>query len=182
VGEEVVRGDLLELGGGAATTQAGTTYYPPGVPAPYFQPRGALVQLSTTSGGFITFTGSSPVWVFEAAKKLEALGRLRPGWDSYGGLPLNPESQALTLNVLGWLGSDELPTPAVVLGSEGNVHLEWRVKGRELEVGLGRGQRVAFVKVYPNGDIEEGEQSANLPQQLRGLTCWLMQGEQAPAR
>ena len=136
-----------------------------------------LVQLSTTSGGFVAFTANTAAWVFDVAKKLEALGRLRAGWDSYGGLPLNPKSQALTLNVLGWLGSDELPTPAVVLGSCGNVHLEWRKRGRELEVDLGDGETVAFVKVHPSGLIEEGNGKADVPEELRGLTCWLMHGE-----
>jgi hypothetical protein len=166
---------------GSATTLTGTGYRASCSPPAYFQPRGALMQLSTSSGGFLTLTGSTAAWIFEAAKKLESLGELRPGWDSYGGLPLNRESRLLTLNVLGWLASDELPTPAVVLGSEGDVHLEWRTKGRELEVELAPGKRIAFVKVYPNGRIEEGERKSNLPEELRGLTCWLMHGEPPPA-
>jgi len=156
--------ELEELGGSVATTsRASTANYRAWQPTVYFQPRGMLAQFSTTSAGFLTLTGSTAAWVFEAAKKLEALGKLRPGWDSYGGLPLNQKSRELTLNVLGWLASNELPTPAVVLGSAGDVHLEWRAKGRELEVDLGDGEKIAFVKVFPNGSIEEGESQANLP-------------------
>jgi len=134
--------------------------------------------MMTTSRGYLTFTGSTATWVFETAKKLEALGRLQPGWDSYNGHSLSAGSRDLTLNVLGWLGSDELPTPAVVLGSEGNVHLEWKTKGRELEIELGDDEHMSFVKVYPNGFIEEGEEPANLPVKLRGLTLWLMYGRE----
>ena len=122
-------------------------------------------------------TNSTAAWVLETVKKLEVLERLQPGWDSHGGLPLNPGSLRLTLNLLNWLASDELPAPAVVLGSEGNVHLEWRMEGRELEMELGQGERIAFVKVYPNGRIEESESTANLPEEVRGLTSWLRFGE-----
>jgi hypothetical protein len=179
-----MRGDLQEIGAGTPTTLTGTmSCYRVATATPHFVPRGMLVQLTTAPGGYLTFNGSTAAWVFEAAKKLEALGRLRPGWDSYGGLSLNPDARTLTVNVLGWLASNELPTPAVVLGSEGGVHLEWRVKGRELEVELGHGQSIAFVKVHPDGQVEEGEERANLPQELRRLTWWLMHGEpsQRPA-
>src|SRR5438094_153528 len=121
--------ELEELGGCSATTSTWTATYNTCGPALGFHRRGVRKQLPTTSGRFLTFTGSTAAWVFEAAKKLEALGKLRPGWDSYGGLPLTAKSRELTLNVLGWFASDELPTPAVVLGSGGNVHLEWRTKG-----------------------------------------------------
>jgi len=140
------------------------------------------IQLSTTTGGFLTQTASVAAWVFEVAKKLDALGKLRPDWDSHGGLSLNQKSRDLTLNMLGWLASEELPTPAVVLGSAGNVCLEWRAKGRELEVDLGDGEKIAFVKVFPDGSIEEGERQTNLPTELRGLTSWFMHGELPPAR
>jgi hypothetical protein len=169
--------DLEEFGSSARTSLTGRI-----APVRYFQPRGMLTQFSTSSGGFLTLTGNTAAWVFEAAKKLENLGKLRPGWDSYGGRALTQKSRTLTLNVLGWLASDELPTPAIVLGSGGDVHLEWRTKGRELEVDLGDGERIAFVKVFPNGAIEEGERQANLPAELRGLTCWLMHGDPSPVR
>lgn len=166
-------GDLLEFGSPGAAT-----FDQPGTLANYgyLRPQGMLTQLSTTSGGYLSLTGSSAAWVYEAAKKLEALGRLRAGWDSYGGRPLSRNSRELTVNVLGWLSSDDLPTPAVVLGSEGDVHLEWRAEGRELEVELGNGGKMAFVKVYPNGNIEEREGQASLPLELRGLAWWLMHG------
>jgi hypothetical protein len=169
--------EIEELGYGLASTPlASRGYFPAYSPTLTFQPRGILTQFSTTSDGFLTLTETTAAWVFDAAKKLEALGKLQRGWDSYGGLPLSPTSRKLTLNVLGWLASNDLPTPAVVLGSAGDVHLEWRTRGRELEVDLGNGDKIEFVKVYPNGNIEEGEHEANSPEELRGLTCWLMHG------
>jgi len=61
------------------------------------------------------------------------------------------------------------------LGSGGTVQLEWRAKGKELEIELGKDNVIQFVKVH-NGNIEEGEERANLSQRLRGLTWWLLCG------
>src|SRR5438128_1809039 len=81
-------------------------------------------------------------WVVEAGKKLEALARLRRNWDSYDGLPLSPNAKQITFDALGWLKYQDLPVPAVVLGSGGTVHLEWYSKGKELEIGFEDNGRV----------------------------------------
>ena len=149
---------------------AGTGFFP------VEQPWGMLVQQAAISDGTLVLSGSTASWVIDAAKKLEVLGRLPAGWDSYGGLSLDSNAKKLTVSVLGWLGGNELPVPAVVLGSGGTVQLEWRAKGRELEIELRKDNAIEFVKVDPKGDIEEGEERANLPQRLRGLTWWLLHG------
>ncbi len=131
----------------------------------------------------ITTVTSSPVvglfgaagWVLEAAKKLEALGRLPAGWDSYGGLPLRHEVREMTVRVLDRLKVTSLPVPTVALGSNGTVHLEWEAQGRELELGLGAGATVGYVKVGPDGEIDEGQADAGNQEILR-LTRWLMGG------
>src|SRR5579872_3088407 len=91
---------------------------------------------ATTYFGSIDVGGDTAGWVLEAAAKLETLGRFQIGWDSYGGLPLKAGAKDLTVRALRWLSHDELPAPAVVLGSGGTVQLEWRTKDKELEVEL----------------------------------------------
>jgi len=120
--------------------------------------------------------GDTASWVVEAAKKLEALERFQQGWDSHGGLPLKGGAKRLTLQVLGWLRKVELPVPAVVLGSAGTVQLEWRAKGKELEVELRDNDTIEYVKVFPAGEIEEGEASSDLSGKLHNLTAWLLHG------
>jgi hypothetical protein len=134
-------------------------------------------QRNATTLGVINFVGAlASSWVFEAAKKLQALGKLRPGWDSHGGLPLKQESKDLTLQVLDQLGEEELPVPSVILGSGGHVSLAWRKKGRELDVELLGGNAIDYVKVSPDGEIEEGKDSASPGGALRGLAGWLLHG------
>lgn len=145
-----------------------------------FSPRyiNVVGDSSATMGSFLELSASQGAWVIEAARKLEALGRLPSNWDSYGGLSLDPASKELTLRVLGWLGFDDLPIPQVALGSGGEVHLEWRKKGRELEVELGnsKGHRIEFMKVYPTGRIEEGFEDDAVSQKLVQLSDWLLRG------
>ncbi len=139
-------------------------------------PWGMLVQQTAITSGTLILSGSSAPWVMDAAKKLEALGKLPPGWDSYGGLTLDANARRLTVSALGWLGNQDLPVPAVVLGSGGSVQLEWKAKGRELDIELGKNETIQFVKVKEGGDILEGEEKAHLPQKLRDLTWWLLSG------
>jgi hypothetical protein len=140
----------------------------------YLQPQPQIQYYATTSSDALDLSGDTADWVVEAAKKLEALGRFRTGWDSYGGLPLQRGAKRLTRDVLGWLRKDDLPVPAVVLGSGGSVQLEWRAKEKELEVELRDNNTIEFVKVSPTGDIEEGQAAADLPGQLRDLTDWFL--------
>jgi hypothetical protein len=131
-------------------------------------------HLAMTSTCYISLNNRTADWVLEAAKKLEALGRLRPGWDSYGGVPLKRGTKELTLRILDWLGTADLPVPAVVLGSGGTVQLEWRTKGKELDVELRDNNTIEFVKVYQAGNIEEGETADNLSAKVHDLSRWLL--------
>jgi hypothetical protein len=166
-----MRDDLQEIGATTANTPIMSAhgqwqYFP------------MYVQATALSSHSLVLLGSSAPWVLDAVKKLQEIGKLSAGWDSYEGVPLDSHARRLTVNALGWLGGNDLPVPAVVLGSSGTVQLEWRVNGKELEIELGRG-KIGLLQVYPGGDIkesEEGEETADLPQKLRKLTCWLLHG------
>lgn len=114
-------------------------------------------------------------WVGQAARKLEVIGTLRYDWDSYGGSPLKPQARAFTFTVLRWLSREDLPTPEVGLASNGTVQLEWRVGGKELDVGIGEGDQIEFVTVDVLGQIVEGREDSAPGVKLRDLTHWLMQ-------
>ncbi|MBI3407916.1 MAG: hypothetical protein HY040_06115 [Planctomycetes bacterium] len=164
-----MREEILDIG-----TTGSTSTYPVSFGATGSW--GMLVQHAAVSNQVLILKGNSAPWVLEAAKKLEELGKLHRGWDSYDGLPLDSSARRLTVNALGWLGNDNLPVPSVVLCSGGTVQLEWRTKGRELEIELGKDEAIEFAKIYPSGDIEEGEQKSNLPQEIHRLTWWLLHG------
>ncbi len=118
-------------------------------------------------------------WQFEAMKKLENLAALPKGWDSYGGEPLRADVRDLAARLIGWIEMDDLPVPAVVLGSAGTVQFEWKHKGRELEVEVLSGDSLGFLKVSEDGDMEEGRVVRDLPDASRGLIRWLLHGEAA---
>jgi hypothetical protein len=170
VGDEVVN-ELHELG---LTTTSRSFFISP-FTVRSAQPTIRIIYSGDPSLSTINLSGDTAHWVIEAAKKLEALARFRKGWDSYGGLPLKQRAKDLTLRVLGWLRKDELPVPAVVLGSGGTVQLEWRTRGKELEIELRDNDSIEFVKVNPDGEIEEeGEAENDLSSRLHDLTAWLL--------
>lgn len=163
---------LLEL----SFTQSSRPDWFSGLAVSYRQPQVQVMYSGATSTDTIDLSGDTASWVVEAAKKLEALGRFQTGWDSYDGLPLRPGAKRLTLQVLGWLRKDELPIAAVVLGSAGTVQLEWCAKGKELEIELRDNDIIEYVKMLPNGEIEEGEAASDLSEKLLDLTGWLLHG------
>jgi len=114
------------------------------------------------------------VWVIEATRRLEALGRLRQDWNSYGGNPLEQSSKDLAIAALRRLDTQELPIPNVTLGSGGHVYMEWRGRGGELEVEF-KNDAIEFVKESPDGNMEEGRQEEDPIGELENLTQWLME-------
>jgi hypothetical protein len=128
----------------------------------------------TLTNDALALSGDTAGWVIEAAKKLETLGRFRAGWDSYRGQPLSKGARCLMLQVLAWLRKEDLPVPGVVLGSGGDVQIEWRANGKELEIDLRDNNTIEYVMVSSDGEIEEGESSHGLPEKVRSLAGWLV--------
>ena len=115
----------------------------------------------------------APAWVIAATQKLERLAMLPSGWDSYGGRPLKQSARESTLKAISWLQQEELPIPAVVLGSKGTVQLEWHSGSKELDVDLGEGEDIGFVKCDDEGEPLEGRTGQGA-EELRRLTRWLV--------
>jgi hypothetical protein len=74
-----------------------------------------------------------PDWVGTVAQRLAQLEQLRPGWDSYGGRPLNRRHSVQALNFLGQVMADGTSIPDVVPLADGGVQLEWRRPGLEVD-------------------------------------------------
>jgi hypothetical protein len=113
-------------------------------------------------------------WVLSAVKKLERLGDLREGWDSHGGRPLRAEAKNATVRAIGFLHRTRLPIPGVVLASDGGVSLEWRSRGKELEVEVGEDGTFEYVQSETGGQISEGHVEKYDQDKLRFLADWLI--------
>jgi hypothetical protein len=131
---------------------------------------------SAAAGWSRKITSSTATWVIETLAKLNEIGKLQAGWNSYGGRPLEPAVLEFTLRLMGWFEDDWLPTPRVVLGPRGTVQFEWESEGRELEVEILGTDSVAYLKMFPDGRTEEAELCNNLPNTLRKLTQWVLHG------
>lgn len=164
-----MRNDLVDISTTIDLTPCSHAFGRPNAPS--------SARMVATSGMLILY-GDHADWVIEATKRLDAIGRLQRGWDSYSGRPLREGSKAQTLFALECLQTKELPVPRVVLGPEGNVHLEWRTQERELELELAP-DSIGFVKVMPDGEVLEDRDpiSAIDPTvKLATLSKWLLTG------
>jgi hypothetical protein len=153
-----------------------TTQFTPPSYTMTFADRGAQITFlqGPTTSSAIALDANTATWVREAMKKLESIGRLPRNWDSYDGLPLSPAAKRMTFDALGWLKYQDLPVPAVVLGSAGAVHLEWRSNGKELEIGFGDHGAVEYLKVDELGNYEEEDEiNSEVREKLTKLAEWL---------
>jgi hypothetical protein len=80
----------------------------------------------------------------DAARRLQELVRLPPGWDSYGGLPVQVKAVEGALRVLGTLPLNALPPLHISPVADGGLQLEWSFDDG----------RAAEIEVRPTGSIE----------------------------
>jgi hypothetical protein len=66
--------------------------------------------------------------------KICELGDLPPDWDSYGALPIDPETAAFGVGLLLNVLKPDDPVPAVVPTSRGGLMFEWHEGGIDLEI------------------------------------------------
>ena len=95
-----------------------------------------------------------------AREQLRRLAGLSPGWDSYGGAPIDQCLTEAADGFLGALAQAGLELPAFVPGSDGSLALEWQRPGRELPITLSGDEsdlRIALFLVAPDGSEREEE-------------------------
>jgi len=171
--------ELLEIG---ATNTVYRTYAvcltSLGCNVPDTAPSLRIIMPAASACDYLKFDELTADWVVVATNKLEALSKYRRNWDSYGGLPLSPNARRITFDALQWLKNQKLPVPAVVLGSGGTVHLEWRSNGKKLELGFGDKGMSEYLKVDPQGNGEEAEDAEYADEEAREkietLADWLI--------
>jgi hypothetical protein len=106
----------------------------------------------------------------------DSLSRLPQGWDSYGGTPLLHATRLRVDRFLGFIQHRDLPDPEIAIGSSGDVNVEWRFNGRELEVGIRHVGELEFVKVDERGAVSEGRFNDDVPEEWTPLFDWLSHG------
>src|SRR5438094_720084 len=119
---------------------------------------------------------TTPAWLVESFKKVSRLAELTDNWDSYGAKPPEPAIIDFAIRILGWLEDEKLEIPSIAPTARGTIHFEWSNKGRELEVEVGSDGQFNYLKVFPDGSMEEKESELASPAKIRRLTQWLIKG------
>lgn len=81
-----------------------------------------------------------PTIVKEILPRLIELSTLKPGWDSYGAHPVEPEAVTYLLNMLLAVKRKSLAVPQIVPMNSGGLQLEWDHEALHLEVAVGSQQ------------------------------------------
>jgi hypothetical protein len=111
--------------------------------------------------GQFEFEQEPPLWFRPILNKVCTLGDLQFNWNSYGAMPIDPETAVAALQILLNALSENDPQPAVVPTSGGGILLEWHVGGIDLEVDVRSPSsvQVAFEvdgqeEEFANADVE----------------------------
>ena len=100
-----------------------------------------------------------------AARSINALLSLAPGWDSYNGLPTSEGAARKAINILSGLVSEAARFPAIVPTGDGGVQLEWHNNGWDVEIEVDpQGTVSAFVD---NGAFSNTWSNHQLPRDPR---------------
>lgn len=75
-----------------------------------------------------------PNWIYPLIVKLEGVLDLKPNWDSYGSLPIDPAYIDAAIRLLWTTMPSEMIEPQVIPTSNGRVQLEWHENGIDLEI------------------------------------------------
>lgn len=72
--------------------------------------------------------------LLNAMQQIWQLLSMPPGWDSYGGKPIDRQKANAALGLVGIALENGAPMPAIVPTSDGSVQLEWHRRGVDLEI------------------------------------------------
>lgn len=75
-----------------------------------------------------------PPWWNSARSRLNELGKLAPGWDSYGAKVIASSARAAAIDVLRQITTRKTPPPSIVPTSDGSIQIEWHTRGIDLEL------------------------------------------------
>lgn len=105
-------------------------------------------------------------WLEDSQNQLHQLSKLPENWDSYGSSRIKPTSVEKTADLLIDLAKFGMPTPSIFPVSGGGIQLEWQKGKRELEIEILPNGEIEFLKVYENGEMQEGRISKQYIWQL----------------
>lgn len=89
---------------------------------------------STSASVYVLTPATTPAWWDQIKARLNHLGQLRPGWDSYKAQAISHSARAATLQLLQEIAGRNTPQPILVPTPDGSIQIEWHTRGLDLEV------------------------------------------------
>ncbi len=104
---------------------------------------------------YAAFDRNLPGWASPVLHSLAERWGARPGWDSYGAQPTNPDLVVKLLNILFDLMQQHYLPPQVTPLTDGGVQAEWHCRGRDLELVVTAGEQPTYYYGDPSAGVEE---------------------------
>jgi hypothetical protein len=122
---------------------------------------------STRRDIVVQFEGQAPPWLPVVLDRIEPLLELQENWNSYGALPISPDTVARGVELLGRCMEETTPPPQIIPTVSGSIQFEWHLRGGYLEFELLPNNRFGFYhKNFETGQEQE-EESAEEVQLIR---------------
>lgn len=102
-----------------------------------YSPWFVILHTPTGDDRRVSGMGEVPDWFPLILPALSQCLFLKENWDSYGARRIFPEAVESAVSILASLPRN-VPKPAIVPTSEGNIQLEWHESGIDLELEVGR--------------------------------------------
>jgi len=116
-------------------------------------------------------------WLTSALADVARIAELPQDWDGYGSAPLGIKEREHVTKLLSSIDNADLPAPNIVPISGGGIQIEWQHNARELELEIIEGSEdLMFLKVYPDGMMEENSYPIADSDRTRELLDWLISG------
>jgi len=110
--------------------------------------------------GYFNFSPNPPEWIIPILEDICKLDLLPQNWDSYGAVPIGPETALKAMILVINLLSPNDPTPLIVPTRNGGIQLEWHDGGIDLEVELVSPTRTDML--FEDDEREEEVESVGL--------------------
>jgi len=116
-------------------------------------------------------------WLTSALTDVARIAELPQNWDGYGSAPLGIKEREHVTKLLSSIDNADLPVPNIVPISGGGIQIEWQHNARELELEIVEGSEdLMFLKVYPDGMMEENSYPIADTDRTKELLDWLVSG------
>ena len=115
-----------------------------------------------TPVAFSGMAGAPAAWLKQLTDRLLSFLRYPPGWDGYGGRPIDHSTAQFAAEILATCASVQAPAPSLVPLAYGGVQIEWHRCGWDIEIEIADPNEVYLFAAPQKGRSHHFQLGANI--------------------